>query len=234
MTRCFVLCPGWAMPDDFLSPLAAALRAADQNAQIFSVTPAQLYQRGGPCLKRFAQCAPPNARWIGLGHSLGFALLARAQWPWSGLVSIAGFVRYADPALPAAQARAAVQRLRKDLHAAPAETLRRFRRRCGLTEREFVADLSTVSTTAHQLHTQLHRLARLDAQAQLARLRRWRIPLLALAGHRDTVVPAAWTRHQFKHQTLIWHEQAGHDLGHREAVWCEQQLNAWLSGTGKI
>lgn len=114
---------GWGFGPDVWRPLASA----------FPDRPVALLNAGyfGP--QQMSLPANPDG-WIGVGHSQGFAQLLSMDFAWRGLMGLGGFLRFCsspgrDAGTPADMLDAMLARLDLD----PADVLRRFLRRCGLT-----------------------------------------------------------------------------------------------------
>ncbi|KGE00282.1 biotin synthase [Achromobacter sp. RTa] len=161
---------------------------------------------------------------IAIGHSLGALRLLR-QLPQAclGLVSINGFPRFAaapgfDEGVPARM----LDRMIKRLSADPAAVLRDFRQRCG-------AASPFGAPRVEPLGRDLHALRDDDRRAALAALP---VPLLALAGVEDPIVPAPMTRALFAGRPsgeLCWRERGGHLLPVSDAPWCAARIRAFVS-----
>lgn len=156
---------------------------------------------------------------IAVGHSAGvLALLER--WPpgCAGLVSIAGFPRFAAaPDLPGVPDRI-LARMARDLDAAPGPTLDAFRRRCG-------AAPVTDTLVPSRLATGLDALRAQDLRATAARLfADGTLPLLALAAEDDPIVTPAHTRALFPAATLRWTDTGGHLLPVTRPDWCAEMI----------
>ncbi len=135
---------------------------------------------------RAAACAPacPGAPVVAVGHSLGvMQLLAAPPTGLAGLVSINGFTRFSAAAdHPAGVPRRILQRMRHRLEQDPAAAVAAFRDGCGIDARVAAAPLLPA------LRQGLELLRDGDARPLLRRLS---VPVLALAGTRDAVVPPA-------------------------------------------
>ena len=233
---------GWGLGPSFWQPLATRLA---RYPQVF----ADAGYFGPP----LSPTLTPGHRWVGIGHSLGFAraLQSPPTDGWAALVSVAGFSRFCPPAeslipvgfpnatptalgtIPvggvplavAAQPRRVVERMSRAHARDPYAVLADFLHRCGL------ADLLPPPGTpldVDRLAADLALLQDVDVSAQLAALA---APLLALAARDDPIVPAAATEATFAqraHTQLVWQEQGGHALGYAGVDDCAAALQVFL------
>lgn len=202
---------GWAFDASVWTPLRAELRDWPQavfDAGYFG--PAREPGIAGPV--------------IAIGHSLGALRLLRSL-PRNclGLASINGFPRFAaGPGFEAGVPPRMLDRMLKRLDADPVAVLQDFRRRCG-EENPFGAP------RLEALGRDLQALRDEDQRPALAMLR---VPLLALAGEDDPIVPASMTRAAYAGSPvceLRWRERGGHLLPVSDALWCAAHIRAFLS-----
>lgn len=202
---------GWAFDASLWAPLRAELDG----------WPQAVFDAGYFGAKQDADVAGPT---IAIGHSLGVLRLLRRLPPGClGLVAINGFPRFAaapgfDEGVPARM----LDRMIKRLSADPAAVLRDFRQRCGAA-----SPFGEPRTEA--LGLDLQALRDDDLRPALAALP---VPLLALAGEEDPIVPAPMTRALFADRPageLCWRERGGHLLPVSDAPWCAARIRAFLS-----
>ena len=202
---------GWAFDPAFWDPLRAALPEWPQavcDAGYFG--PAQEPALTGPV--------------IAVGHSLGvLRLLGRLPGQCVGLVSINGFARFSSAAdYPAGVPVRMLDRMRKRLAESAVDVLRDFRQRCGDDSR-----FGEPRTAA--LRQGLEALRDDDQRAALATLP---VPLLALAGSADAIVPAGMMRAAFAGRPdgdLHWREHGGHLLPVSDTDWCAAHIRAFAA-----
>lgn len=175
----FAFCHGWGYDATALLSLSAALRRRFANA-------AQLHCDlgfgGNPVALNIGQ---PERRWIAIGHSYGFSWLLQQGVPWAAAISLNGFTRFcrktgSPQGTPARLVDAMLERLQDD---APA-TVSDFRLRCGM--RAAHCDVWP-SPDAARLVEHLRTLRDLDITLP-------DVPLLALAGESDAIVPPELAR----------------------------------------
>ena len=208
---------GWGLDASFWQPLAARLGPYPQvffDAGYF----------GTPQIPDLS----PDHRWVGIGHSLGFAraLQAPPAGGWAGLVSVAGFTRFCATATDGVgQPRRVVERMVRAYAQTPQTVLADFLARC-----ELAACLPALNAERNDtlLAADLARLLDIDVQPQ------WKAsttPVLALAARDDAIVPSALTEATFaqRRQTrLVWSAQGGHALGHAGADFCAAAITEFL------
>lgn len=228
---------GWGLSPAFWQPLATRLA---RYPQVFADAGYFGPPQSPPC--------PPGQRWVGIGHSLGFARALRTAPPggWAALVSVAGFARFCPPAdnamaagapaaaatanrgaplTMAAQPRRVVERMLRVHARDPHAVLAEFLQRCALGE--LLPPLGT-PLQADRLAADLALLLDVDVTAALAALE---VPLLALAARDDPIVPAALTEATFaprRATCLHWHTHGGHALGYADADACAATLHAFV------
>lgn len=223
---------GWGLSPAFWQPLATRLA---QYPQVFA--------DAGYFGPTQSPALPPGHRWVGIGHSLGFAraLQAPPAGGWAALVSVAGFSRFCPPAgaaptgsaltnhasslALAAQPRRVVERMLRAHAHDPHAVLADFLHRCGLADL-----LPPPQTPVHvdRLAADLALLLDVDVSAALAALN---VPLLALAARDDPIVPAALTEATFApraHTQLVWQAQGGHALGYAGVDECAAAVQTFL------
>lgn len=201
---------GWAYDAAFWAPLAAALGDWPQatfDAGYF----------GSP------RAPQPDGPVVAIGHSLGvLRLLREPAAARIGLVSINGFARFAaGPDFAAGVPPRMLDRMLSRLAAQPDAVLRDFRQRCG--------DAAAFGTP--QLDTLTRDLQALRDEDQRTALAALPVPLLALAGAQDPIVPAAMTQATFSDAAGIrWRDTGGHLLPATDADWCAQHIRGFLAG----
>lgn len=200
---------GWAFDAAFWAPLAAALDDWPQatfDAGYFG--PARTPQPDGPV--------------VAIGHSLGVLRLLRDPAPARlGLVSINGFARFAAaPDFTEGVPPRMLDRMLNRLATQPEAVLRDFRQRCGDATAFGMAQVDTLTRDLQALRDE-------DQRTALAALR---VPLLALAGAQDPIVPAAMTQATFSDAAGIrWRDAGGHLLPATDTDWCAQQIRGFVA-----
>ncbi len=139
---------------------------------------------------------------IGVGHSLGVALLLASGLPLAGLLALNGFTRFtsAPDHAPGTHPRILVQ-MRRRLLADPATVLADFQARAGLPHSEILP--GPVSALAAGLDI----LSTLDARAAFGV---FASPFAALCGNDDNIVPPGQSRADFPDPVFI--DGASHAL----------------------
>lgn len=201
---------GWALDASIWSPLRAALTAwphAVFDAGYFGQT--QHAQSHGPV--------------VVVGHSLGFLRSLHALPPACiGLIAINGFTRFcAGPGYEEGVSTRVVDRMLARLDTHTNEVVHAFRARCGL-------GAPPAPPCREPLLHDLHQLRHTDGRQAASTCP---LPLLVLAGGRDTVVPDAMTRAGFasaRHARLHWHAEAGHMLPVSHPQWCAHHIASFL------
>ncbi len=204
---------GWSFDPAFWAPLRAALHAWPQHTL-------DLGYYGGEA----ASAMLPEGPLVIVGHSFGFmhaldafaGLDARtAAW-----ISINGFARFsAGEGFPQGVAARVVQRMLARLPQAPDAVVADFRQRCGAHTDQRPLRLET-------LQRDLSAMLSGDARSRLARRH---VPLLALAGDADPIVPAAMTAAQFSPHHIRWRAGGGHLLPCTDAQWCADHIQMFLA-----
>ncbi len=214
---------GWGLDVNFWQPLAARL---SQHPQVF-------FDAGYFGAPQNPNLSPDN-RWVGIGHSLGFAraLQTPPAGGWAALVSVAGFTRFcALRSGGEGQPRRVVERMVRAYALEPQAVLADFLARCNLSA--CLPDLNAVRNDS-LLATDLALLMDIDVQAPLRALTTQgtlHTPVLALAARDDAIVPSALTEATFAqrpHTRLVWCGQGGHALGHAEADVCAAAIVDFL------
>lgn len=158
---------------------------------------------------------------IAVGHSAG--MLDLLDDPPSGcvaIVSINGFTRFtAAPDFPPGLPRRVLDRMLVRLDADPDATLSAFRQRCG------DGAPGPTGIRPEPLRDGLLSLRDGDLRLRAARLG---LPILALAGAADPVVPSALTRGCFQEAWIRWHGAPGHLLPLTAPDWCAARLRVLL------
>jgi pimeloyl-[acyl-carrier protein] methyl ester esterase len=202
---------GWGLDAHFWQPLAARL---PQYPHTFC----DAGYFGNPQMPYWAAAD----RWVGVGHSLGFAHALQTPPPqgWAGLVSVAGFTRFcATPVGGGAQTgqpRRVVERMVRAFAREPHAVLAEFLARCQLASL-----VPTPSVPWHdRLAVDLAALRDIDVSAALQATT---APLLALAARNDAIVTSDLTEATFAQRPatrLVWRPTGGHALGHAGADDC--------------
>ena len=208
---------GWGLDADFWQPLAARLAL---YPQLFC----DAGYRGKPLLPDDSAAL----RWVGIGHSLGFAraLQTAPVKGWAGLVSIAGFPHFCELAPGSGgQPRRVVERMVRVFAREPHAVLRDFLERCGLLA--LMPD-DAVALDLARLNADLALLLDINVTAQLAA---FVAPLLTLAAADDVIVSPQLTASTFAKRPntrLQWVAQGGHALGFVGASTCAAAITEFL------
>ena len=157
-------------------------------------------------------------RWVGIGHSYGFARVMREaqaqQISLHAAISLGGFPRFPG-------SRVTIRALRQALKRDPGETLAAFLHVHGLPG---LTCQEIDSIDSRQLVDDLEDLATLKVEATA-------IPLLALHGSRDRLIlpedlPRLYS--SFVQAHSVYHPTANHALGISEVAWCSQAIIEFL------
>lgn len=210
MTPTLLLIHGWGFGPAFWNAFREAMYGVP------SVT-ADLGYFGTPSLPK------EEGAVVAVGHSTGALLTLRAP-PASciGLVSINGFDHFValDDAdgVPSRIVGRMASRLQTDAIGTVAE----FRARCG--------DHSPVAEpVVDRLAEHLHLLRTADERRRAVE---WPLPLLALSGREDPILPAELRKSAFsgaRHLDRIEHPEGGHLLPVSHPAWCAEQVQRWLA-----
>ncbi len=220
MNLALVFYHGWGLDVNFWQPLAARL---SQHPQV-SFDAGYFGAPQNPTLS-------PDNRWVGIGHSLGFAraLQTPPAGGWAALVGVAGFTRFcAPPTGGEGQPRRVVERMVRAYAREPQAVLADFLARCNLSA--CLPALNAVRNDA-RLAADLALLLDIDVQAPLRALAALPSPVLALAARDDAIVPSALTEATFaqrRNTRLVWQEQGGHALGYAHADVCAAAIADFL------
>ncbi len=161
---------------------------------------------------------------LAVGHSLGFPwLLRHLPEQCIGLVAINAFPRFtASKDFSEGVPRGQVRAMQRDMAKVPARVLADFRAHCG-------ADPSTAGIPHwEKLKEGLNWLRQWDERECLQGLS---VPLLALAGESDPIIPPAMSGAAFpirEETELLWHPD-GHLLPETVPAWCASHIRAFLS-----
>lgn len=202
---------GWAHDAGVWAPLRAALADWPQQAADAGYF--------GPAVEPPADGAPV----VAIGHSLGFLKILQSPAPGCiAYIAINGFARFAGGAdYPPGVAPRLLERMLARLELDPAAVVDDFRRRAGSAPH-------TGTPRPEPLRHDLRRLREADERQALAASR---LPLLALAGTADPIVPPALTRAQFAACAgLHWRDGGGHLLPTSDPDWCAGRIRAFLAG----
>ncbi|MEX2304594.1 MAG: hypothetical protein WD595_00210, partial [Waddliaceae bacterium] len=154
----------------------------------------------------------PQVEWIGVGHSLGFMKLLQSHVQWKGLVSIAGFTQFK-------QREAALQMLNN--REVTLASLESFYQKSGHHPYLSPANIP-------RLRMDLDLLLELDLTRSLQEKQ---IPVLALAGKDDPIVPLQLSQNCFGASLdvdLHFIETSRHALGYLEADRCFSVIYQWM------
>lgn len=199
---------GWAFSPAIWQPLAALLPGVEPrfaDAGYF-----------GP-----RDLLPPCEPAVWIAHSFGTMLALGAMTAaCRGLVAINGFARFAGKG---GVARRVLDLMLRRFDEDPAAVVGEFRRRCGAEEPWPAAgDIAT-------LRQDLLAMRDGDGRAAAARLA---VPVLALHGARDPILPQAMREGTFAEAADITrreHPQGGHLLPVQDPAWCAEHIAGFLA-----
>ena len=230
MTPRLLFVHGWAMDGSIWHAVREWLDAWSVPEQAISVREMGYLEVAGiddgeACLAAAGAPAPPPAPVLAVGHSLGvMQLLAAPPAGLAGLVSINGFTRFSAAAdHPAGVPRRILQRMLRRLEEDPAAAVAAFRQGCGIVARAPAPLLPA-------LRRGLELLRDGDARPLLPRLS---VPVLALAGTRDAVVPPALSAACFADPRWV---EGGHLLPLTHPELCARallELAGEIAGSGR-
>ncbi len=182
MTAQLLFVHGWAMDGSVWLAMRERLQARSVPQQAITLRETGYFDGARSDAAR--EPAHVGTPVIGVGHSLGvMQLLATPPAGLAGLMSINGFTRFAEAAdHPAGVPTRTLHRMMRRLEQDPAATVAAFRASCGIE-----APLPSPPLLP-ALRRGLELLRDGDTRP---RLRRSPVPVLALAGTRDAVVPPA-------------------------------------------
>lgn len=194
-----IFVPGWGFGPDFFAPLMAELPEHD-------------------CVALGAQ-ETVDKPVVAVGHSLGFLwLLKQRPFAVQALISLNGFTRFAQGEdWPDGVPARVLQRMQAGFSRAPEEVWSDFQTRCGLPPEAH----APLGDTAH-MQEGLGWLAEWDGRTLLPD-----VPVLALAGARDEIVPPALSAASFG-ASLRWHPQGTHALPVQDPAWCVREVRDFL------
>lgn len=145
---------------------------------------------------------PASRPLIGIGHSLGVALLLASGLPLAGLLALNGFTRFTSaPDHAAGTPPRLLAQMRRRLLADPATVLADFQNRAGLPRSEILPG------PAAALAAGLDVLSAIDARAAFGD---FASPVTALCGRDDAIVPPEQSRADFPDPVFI--DGASHAL----------------------
>jgi pimeloyl-[acyl-carrier protein] methyl ester esterase len=170
----------------------------------------------------------PGRALVAVGHSFGALwLLCRDQSDWAAFVSINGFPRFTEaPSFMPAMGRRILDRMIARFDIMPEAVIEEFRLRSG-AQIEIHGSPDIV-----RLRESLLALRDWDGRD---RLRSLAVPILALAGGRDVIVPPGMSEHAFRGAIdfrLEWRPERGHMLPLDEPLWCAERIRTFLTDAG--
>lgn len=207
-----VLAHGWALDDRFWGPLGDRF-----DLPIAYSSRPYFFERS----KSFSNdWKGDDVRpWLGIGHSLGFRRLAEGDLTGcQGLVSLSGFF---DFCRPCGTKPRILSRMARNFQQNPAVVLERFYQQAELEWSPALplnADLLLADLQSLLNHE--------NDEMGRPRSAVGGVPIFALAGSQDQIVPEAQSRSQFAQLAL--HSNAGHSLGFEYSDWCEQQIKRFF------
>lgn len=201
-----VLAHGWGYDPSFFNPMLNALHQAapDWLAQCLVVGLDQGYfSKNGEGSLRVWQgsnwvphpaetlhglvMGHADARWVGIGHSLGFAHLLSYAVKWHKLVSVAGFTHFCSQGDLPGSAPRVVQRMLSQLQTHPAQVLTAFQQKAGF-EMQNQPALPTPLKANHPLMEDLASMVTLNCAAQLQDLLKHGTQVLAFDHPNDNIL----------------------------------------------
>lgn len=203
MSWVFVMAHGWAGSSETLRPLANCLKEKvgqflpqavflGLEQHYFKDAIPELLHLGPDEVDIDRLRNDAQTRWIGIGHSLGFAQLFKQPVQWSALISLHGFTRFT--AHETGQAGTPVRlldRMIKQFEANPHKVLQEFWHRSNHATPHYPGWLS------HQLLNDLKWMRTLDFSNSLHRQLKQNRPLLAIYSDLDLIVPGALSKECF-------------------------------------
>ncbi len=203
-----VFAHGWGLADWFWNPLRESMEPAQE-----------LIGSSGYFSEPSQELQAPSRPWVGIGHSLGFQKLAELDLAnCRALISLSGFWEFCGAG---GTPRRIVQRMLQRFSKQPYEVLQSFYRNCGLV-------MEPPTCFEKQLLQQdLERLLA-DGPAEPGKKVSYRgVPVFAISGAQDKIVPCELARTQFANLTL--HPAANHSLGFDEPKWCAEHIERILN-----
>ncbi len=207
-----VFAHGWGFDADFWTPLRNGLGIQDTFAVNLGFR------------EDLRERIPfPTMPYVAVGHSLGLLWLLHhyADHPWRALISINGFPRLTKikgypNGIDTRILKSMISEFTKDAD----NTYRDFMTLCGN------AKPSTKNLNHDRLLQGLKNLADWDERSVLASLD---IPVLALAGDEDQIVPPAMSNFAFKDHQLKIKSGGGHLLPQTDGEWCAKTIKKFLA-----
>ena len=193
----FIFCHGWGLGPDFFSPLWKELQ------RHYPQSPA-LFWNLGYCGETHTPLPFKGIeRWVGIGHSLGFAKLLESRLPFKGIIGLQAFVNFlgTDPALHKRQTLS-LRAFSRNFRANPLTALASFRHTVGEMER-------CNSVNLRQLEEDINFLKH-DYSCLLPSL-----PTLVIGNEHDPVVLPSLLKdnfHPYPDVNVIINREAGHGV----------------------
>lgn len=229
-----VLVPGWGAGPRSMEPLRNACAGWD----VHCVSWFDLLREGEPLLRRSAEnlaCPRYLAGWS-LGAVLALKSATRTPALWQGLVLCSGTAHFCDgdgyPGTPLPMLRA----MRAKLQRTPERVLIDFAANCAApgndldVMKDFLEEANHFTPEALDLG--LDALATLDLRGELANVT---LPVLAVHGKKDRIVPVEQGRFVMKHVPqghFCAHPKAGHCLPLSAPDFIANALNDWTATHG--
>ena len=219
-----VLVHGWGFDAGVWTPLRDLL--GDMAGDVATVVH-DLGFFGHPAEARPEGAAITGAPVVAVGHSLGFMWLLRQRpFAWDALVSVCGMPRFTAAAdYPPGVAPRILERMAARMKREPQATVDDFRRRCGVGA---VAEGDGKRLDESRLNEGLDWLGEWDLRDSLAAET---VPLLALGGEEDEIVPWALSEEIYgRRPGTVLHGAPGgdHGLPQTQAQWCADHLRAFI------
>ena len=208
----FVWCHGWGAGQSFWKKLPSSF---DDHPHI--------YWNAGYFEPQDTPDLDPSIRWIGVGHSLGFAKLVTSSVPWYKLISLGGFTRFSSEKVDGGISSAVLTTMQKNLRKNPSKTLLDFYAASG-----FPKEIFSEVIDKDRLHEDLALLKEIDCHETFIEKS---IPTLAIASESDPIVPWALTLSSFQsfsHVQLIPIDHPGHGMGYYHAEECKKHIGGFI------
>jgi malonyl-CoA O-methyltransferase len=216
-TPTLVFAHGWGFDAGFWDAVRVRLRA----------WPQRVLERGYFASRPMPEEALPEGPLVAIGHSFGYLhlleRLARRRTQPCAWVSINGFARFgAGDDFPHGVDPRLIRRMLSRLSASPAAVVDEFRRRCGSSP---AAGAPCLATLAHDLRA----MQALDLRDHV---RGRVVPMLALGGTADPVVPARMAAQALPACGIDWLRDGGHLLPLEAPDWCATRIAGFLARHG--
>ncbi len=158
---------------------------------------------------------------IYITHSLGTLWALKHQHAsMDALIAINGFSSFKS-----FSDERTLQMMQKRLKTTPIRQMKAFWKTCSIPQN--IQNTLDPTLNIDRLHTGLDWLADWD---ETARLQTLSVPILALAGQKDLVLPIDMMKKEWHANTLEIQSAAGHALPLSHPEWCEQKIKEFIRG----